>query len=673
MSPETPIPSILPPLSKTQRMGLKRRISTPSLAAYAEGEAAQEKSAETKSGKKKKDKGEKADKSDKVETRARSTSTSIVVPDIVIPADSQPQAGPSRLPAYPISAPTASTQPYPSYTPEYPYPLPEGDASSSRRSKISPLESVYNAGESSFLRFTRWIRPSRKHSSRRRGSDEDSEKGLQSSEEDFSTSADSASLGRNSEESVRRGGKYWLGTNSEDDSASYFSLPRTPSTETDVDSAYDFALPPNAACLPTPALSTRSLSRAGSKAEKARARVLPSNVNDGWLANVAARVWAKREPVRSEGKFSSVLRELAWTLALLCGLFVVTAATVALLVTHMPITQLKHLPKSTTDLQLLSAEIRQYMASSDVGYWHTVGVLIFIGCWKHAWSVPGAVVLNILVGSILDTFSAVTLLTFITATGSLFSYLLSRPLAPLITVLFPRPLALVRAALAPNQAVQSPLDQSDEKDSVTAIHVSADPASPAIGGQTDSSSVWRRLLIMRATGFVPWSGMNVACGVVEVDWKVFWLTTAAGSASWSYVTASVGGILSRLAIPEGAATAAAAGETIGGESLTGMLKDPYLIAKLFLLSGVSLIPVLFKGSSVPRNASPGGDATMGDANGEATLSPTSPLTRSLARFTPTPAVFDLLSFGRTAARQTTNAMMVGVRGVSGVAQRVMGH
>ena len=58
-----------------------------------------------------------------------------------------------------------------------------------------------------------------------------------------------------------------------------------------------------------------------------------------------------------------------------------------------PRTQLKRFPSSTTDLQLLSAEIRSYMASSDIGWWHTIGVLTFVGCWKHAWSVPGAVVL----------------------------------------------------------------------------------------------------------------------------------------------------------------------------------------------------------------------------------------------------------------------------------------
>ncbi len=46
-----------------------------------------------------------------------------------------------------------------------------------------------------------------------------------------------------------------------------------------------------------------------------------------------------------------------------------------------------------SDLQVLSAEIRKYMTSSPAGWWHTIGVLMFIGMWKHSWSVPGAVVM----------------------------------------------------------------------------------------------------------------------------------------------------------------------------------------------------------------------------------------------------------------------------------------
>jgi hypothetical protein len=288
---------------------------------------------------------------------------------------------------------------------------------------------------------------------------------------------------------------------------------------------------------------------------------------------------------------------------------------------------------------------------------------------------------NILVGSVLEPMPALLLLTIITATGSLFSYLLSRPLAPLIAVLFPKPLALVRAALAPDQIPSPPASASTSgaNEKITAVQLSSDPAAPPVGGQSPSGSVWRRLLIMRAMGFVPWSGMNVACGVVNVDWKVFWLTTAAGSASWSYVTASVGNILSRLAIPPAALESGAggAGEMIDGESLTSLLRDPVLIAKLVFLSGLTLLPVVLKKRNAPaqtENYPPGNTALglemdptrLGSAS--TSLSPTSPLTRSLARFTPTPAAFDLLSFGRTAVRQGANVVV----GTVGSARRMVG-
>lgn len=306
---------------------------------------------------------------------------------------------------------------------------------------------------------------------------------------------------------------------------------------------------------------------------------------------------------------------------------------------------------------------------------------------------------------------ALLLLTLITATGSLGSYMLSRPLAPLISVLFPKPLALVRAALAPESVPTPPSAPSSATGlRITPVHVSEDPSAPAIGAEaassTGSSAIWRRLLIMRSMGIVPWSGMNVACGVVGVDWKIFWLTTAAGSASWSYVTASVGNILSRLAIPASAAAAAAAGSAVAGdmvtaapqgESIASLLRDPVLIAKLVFLTGLTLIPVFFKRGS---SASPGVASIADDHSARSSLddavlstekptaipfrldtsrtangslsSPTTPLTTSLARFAPTPAAFDLLSFGRTVTRQgiaavsvTAGAAANGVRSVLG--------
>jgi hypothetical protein len=152
--------------------------------------------------------------------------------------------------------------------------------------------------------------------------------------------------------------------------------------------------------------------------------------------------------------------------------------------------------------------------------------------------------------------------------------MLSRPLAPLIALLFPKPLAIVRSAIKGNDA--------------TASNGVYQPQKKA----PDGNGVWRRLLVMRAMGLVPWSGMNVACGVVGVSWLTFLLTTAAGSASWSYVTASVGDILAQLALPKEPGN----GDTDpnAGQSISSLLQDPALIAKMVILSLISLIPALFK-------------------------------------------------------------------------------
>lgn len=268
---------------------------------------------------------------------------------------------------------------------------------------------------------------------------------------------------------------------------------------------------------------------------------------------------------------------------------------------------------------------------------------------------------------------ALLLLTLITATGSLFSYLLSRPLAPLIAVLFPKPLALVRAALAPDQVPLPPTASHEVGEKVSSVQIASDPASPPVGADS-GNSVWRRLLIMRAMGFVPWSGMNVACGVVNVDWRVFWLTTAAGSASWSYVTASVGNILSRLAIPPAALESGIGEDVIDGESLTSLLRDPVLIAKLVFLSGLTLLPVVLKRRNRPAEPINNG-VFANQTDGVAPFapeSPGSPLTKSLARFTPTPAAFDLLSFGRTAVRQGGSVVVGTVRSAVGQVRRLTG-
>lgn len=651
--------------TRVARNGLKRRISTPNLAKRTLTEEADDEPSPATSSS---NEPFNPSASTKVyETRARSTSTSIVVPQTLQPdletsptiSVKSPLPPPCSLPTPPWSGmyvtppspPTPTTAITQAYEPEAIHP-PSG---------IFTLPSAYGFGEAVVSRVMAWTGRGAarrdEYQRKRRPSDQDSEKGLDGSEEDEKFDDDDEPRG-----------KYWGLFDSEQrrQSVSYFTLPPTPPDDCP-DAPYPLSLP-------TPTLSAQSLSHPTKRQRRAsRAAALQAATPaDGWWAKVYRSVSGSS----GNGKTAEVLRELGWTVALLAGLFVVSFMLVLYAITSMPITKLKSMPKSTTDLQLLSAEMRTYMASGTAGWWHTVGVLTYIGCWKHAWSVPGAVVLNILVGSVFEPLNALALLTLITACGSLGAYLLSRPLAPLIAVLFPKPLALVRAALAPDSVPRNPRASVDLNDTLTPVQVSSDP-SVRLGGPEDRPNVWRRLLLMRAMGFVPWSGMNVACGVVGVNWRTFWLTTAAGSASWSYVTASVGNILSRLAIPT------ANDDTLPtGESLTSLLRDPTLIAKLVFLTLLTLVPVLLK-----RRASTEDDDDDDSSLSSEPNSPTSPTTNaldlstapypptasplaiSLASFTPTPHMFDLLSFGRTAIRQGVRVVVGGARQAVTSAQR----
>ncbi|WVQ77565.1 hypothetical protein IAR50_007253 [Cryptococcus sp. DSM 104548] len=680
-SPETDLRNIV-----------KRRTSTPSLNTLAKSEE-QEEDGGLRGQYLSQDKAQK-----EVTSRARSTSTSVVVPQTQDLTENSVIAGKPIRPSLPPSSVTQQPPPPPAWSPA-PYPVagPSRYGDEYQESPPGYLASAYKYTSSSVSHLVNYVRPSTfsHHSYHQHESSEadDSEKGLIGSEDETLESET-----RMSEESVRRG-KYWVWNGSEDNGGSYFDSPTTPPENSEF-RTFSAALP-DSDYLPTPALSARSLARGDSKRNKLRKALRRARQSsgssdggeNGWWSTVLAKLGGGGD---GTGQMGEVLKELGWTVGALVGIFLVSLGLAFWMLKSLPITTLRHIPASTTDLQLLSAEIRAYMASSSYGWWHTVGVLTFVGCWKHSWSVPGAVVLNILVGSLLEPIPALVLLTIITASGSLGAYMLSRPLAPLISVLFPKPLALVRAALAP-ESIPSPVSYPGEK--VTPVAVSTDPSEKLIGEASEPSAIWRRLLVMRAMGFVPWSGMNVACGVVGVDWKVFWLTTAAGSISWSYVTASVGNILSRLQVP-----VAAAGQGVGeamegemaGESLTSLLRDPWLITKLVLLSGLTLVPVILKKRS-PQNspsASPRPNAfdlsplptpstaqsasskpinpklhILRTSSSSTALEnpPMSPLSTSLAKFTPTPRIFDLLSFGGLVVRQGGRGALSGVRAVgSGV-------
>ncbi len=157
-----------------------------------------------------------------------------------------------------------------------------------------------------------------------------------------------------------------------------------------------------------------------------------------------------------------------------------------------------------------------------------------------------------LAGALFPPALAVILLTLLTTLGSLSASALAAPLGPFLTRLMPKPLAMTRSVL----------EGDDSK--------------------AESSSAWVRLSILRLIGVVPWSGINIACGVCGVAvWDCF-LGALIGSLPWTAVTCQVGDILQTLATNPRPTS----------QSVQSILTSPEIVMKLALLSFLSLAPIL---------------------------------------------------------------------------------
>ena len=293
------------------RSGLKRRVSTPGLARRQTAKDVQEVDP---------DGGDKEGNSENSESRTRSTSTTLVIPDLssgerslIRPANvlEQSIAPPRSIPSSKHHmTPLSPSQPW---TGTYITPASR-DHDDLRSSDF--LRSMYSIGESSVLRLALWVRR-RNHDNPSRWGSEDSEKGLDESE----ASSLGCSVARASYDSTRWEGKYWgspgSGEVSEDDAAS-FSVSPTPHYEKPGIATPDFAaaLRSDMTSLPTPALLAHSLAKRGSKRG-----YVDSETRDGWMKAVYG-VWTGR----GSGKASEAIRDLGWTVGLLVGMFVATAA-----------------------------------------------------------------------------------------------------------------------------------------------------------------------------------------------------------------------------------------------------------------------------------------------------------------------------------------------------------
>ncbi|KAG9121135.1 hypothetical protein FRC07_003034 [Ceratobasidium sp. 392] len=268
-------------------------------------------------------------------------------------------------------------------------------------------------------------------------------------------------------------------------------------------------------------------------------------------------------------------------LVLLTTVFVLSFIPIVFAVSTLPITSLKSVPRTVADIAALGKELQAYSSGSSAGMAHVMGVMCCLAIWKHAWSIPGSVVLNVLTGALLSPLRATLLMTLLTTIGSLIATILSAPLSPLVQRFVPRALDVVSVALQgaggrPGRSRSNP-----------------DPESKR-------TPTWVRLVVMRLVGVVPWSGINIACGVCRVSFIDCAIGAFIGTLPWTAVTCQIGDILQTLAVSS---------TSSDPKTLSSLLSSPSIIFKLVVLSLLSLGPVLYRnkltallGGSMPVDA-----------------------------------------------------------------------
>lgn len=231
-------------------------------------------------------------------------------------------------------------------------------------------------------------------------------------------------------------------------------------------------------------------------------------------------------------------------------LFPVSAGLVFALFRSLPVSV--SWPRTLADVAQLGRDLHGYSQSGGAELTHVLAIISITAVWKHAWSVPGSVIWNVLAGALFSPAYATLLLTLLTTLGSICATMLSKPLAPFLTRYFPKALDKTRSALE------------------------------GASNNDHSSAPWIRLSILRLIGVVPWSGINIACGVTGVPLADCFLAAFIGSLPWTAVTCQIGDILQTVA----------SAPSPTPQTISSLLLSPDLILKLVFLSFLSLAPIL---------------------------------------------------------------------------------
>ncbi|KAJ7591052.1 hypothetical protein C8J56DRAFT_934549 [Mycena floridula] len=210
-------------------------------------------------------------------------------------------------------------------------------------------------------------------------------------------------------------------------------------------------------------------------------------------------------------------RKNAWYRPLLAVIVVFPLSTVLVVLSlrTLPIS-LASWPRTITDIAQLSRELHGYAQSDIWSTLHVLSVLSISAIWKHAWSIPGSVIWNVIGGALLPPLPATFLLTLLTTLGSICATLLAAPLAPVFTWSLPKVLDVTRAALLQGESsfssIPLPIATTSQKSTAPSTPAPAE-SFPDMDSPCSASPYWDSDCFLGTfVGCLPWT--VVTCQIV---------------------------------------------------------------------------------------------------------------------------------------------------------------
>ncbi|CAI2167792.1 14718_t:CDS:2 [Funneliformis geosporum] len=198
------------------------------------------------------------------------------------------------------------------------------------------------------------------------------------------------------------------------------------------------------------------------------------------------------------------------------------------------------LPTSIEGVKLQAMILDHYSSETWQGYLHIVIVFSLIYIWKQAFSIPGAIFLNILAGALYGPLLATLMTSSLAAIGASCAYLISKFLGqPIMDQYLSDKLNYLRKQV------------NDNRD-----------------------GLFFYLLFIRMFPLSPWWLLNLASPLLYIPLGTFFTSMFFGSISYNLACCQAGEILSEL-------------------SSTNEIWQPLLLFKMILVSLISLFPPLY--------------------------------------------------------------------------------